>query len=100
MISNLAFQVRFLVELEFNKMNKNIKRFIYAWLQVTLVCLNTWQIANGKIIGAIFVGFLISFVCCFNIQSIAFSKLSEKITYSLGACCGTATGLFISQVIY
>ncbi len=100
MISNLAFQVRFLVELEFNKMNKNIKRFIYAWLQVTLVCLNTWQIANGKIIGAIFVGFLISFVWCFNIQSIAFSKLSEKITYSLGACCGTATGLLISQLIY
>jgi len=88
------------VELEFNKMNKNIKRFIYAWLQVTLVCLNTWQIANGKIIGAIFVGFLISFVWCFNIQSIAFSKLSEKITYSLGACCGTATGLLISQLIY
>jgi len=88
------------VELEFNKMNKNIKRFIYAWMQVSLVCLNTWQIANGKIIGAIFVGFLISFVWCFNIQGIAFSKLSEKITYSLGACCGTATGLFISQVIY
>ena len=100
MISNLAFQVRFLVELEFNKMNKNIKRFIYAWLQVTLVCLNTWQIANGKIAGAIVVGFLISFVWCFNIQGIAFSKLSEKITYSLGACCGTATGLLISQLIY
>lgn len=100
MISNLAFQVRFLVELEFNKMNKNIKRFIYAWMQVSLVCLNTWQIANGKIVGAIFVGFLISFVWCFNIQSIAFSKLSEKVTYSLGACCGTATGLLISQLIY
>ncbi len=99
MTSNLAFQVRFLVELDFNKM-KNIKRFLYAWIQVTLVCLNTWQISQGKVVGAIVVGFLISFVWCFNIQGIAFSKLSEKITYSLGACCGTATGILISRIIY
>lgn len=69
-------------------------------MQVSLVCLNTWQIANGKIVGAIFVGFLISLVWCFNIQGIAFSKLSEKITYALGACCGTATGLLASTILY
>ena len=69
-------------------------------MQVSLVCLNTWQIANGKIAGAIFVGFLISLVWCFNIQGIAFSKLSEKITYALGACCGTATGLLASNILY
>ena len=69
-------------------------------MQVSLVCLNTWQIANGKIAGAIFVGFLISFVWCFNIQGIAFSKLSEKITYALGACFGTATGLLASTILY
>lgn len=69
-------------------------------MQVSLVCLNTWQIANGKIVGAIFVGFLLSLVWCFNIQGIAFSKLSEKITYALGACCGTATGLLASTILY
>ena len=79
---------------------KNLQRFLYAWLQVSLVCLNTWQIANGKIAGAIFVGFLISLVWCFNIQGIAFSNLIEKIIYASGACCGTATGLFISRLLY
>jgi hypothetical protein len=79
---------------------RNLQRFIYAWMQVSLVCLNTWQIANGKIAGAIFVGFLISLVWCFNIQGIAFSKLSEKITYAFGACCGTATGLLASNILY
>ena len=79
---------------------KNVQRFLYAWLQVSLVCLNTWQIANGKVVGAIIVGFLISLVWCFNIQGIAFSKLSEKITYSLGACCGTATGLLMASILY
>ena len=79
---------------------KNLQRFLYAWLQVTLVCLNTWQIANGKVIGALIVGFLISLVWCFNIQGIAFSNLIEKITYAFGACLGTATGLLISNLVY
>ena len=79
---------------------KNLQRFLYAWLQVSLVCLNTWQIANGKVAGAILVGFLISLVWCFNIQGIAFSNLMEKIIYAVGACCGTATGLLVSRLLY
>ena len=78
----------------------HLKTFCYAWAQVSLVCLNTWQIANGKFTGSIIVGFLISLIWCFNTQRAAFSNLNEKIIYASGACCGTATGIAFSQIIY
>lgn len=78
----------------------NVRDFTLAWLQVTLICLNTWQIANQKIPGALIVGFLISLVWTFNVQSISRSNLLAKITYSLGAMAGTATGLALSFAIY
>jgi hypothetical protein len=77
-----------------------MRNFFMAWLQVSLVCLNTWQVANLKIVGAVIVGFLISFVWCFNTQRVAFSNTSQKIIYSLGAALGTATGISISFILY
>lgn len=77
-----------------------MRSFTLAWLQVTLVCLNTWQVANGKIAGAIIVGFLISLVWCFNTQRVALSNLADKIIYSCGAALGTATGIIISLILY
>ena len=79
---------------------KQLVTFTYAWAQVSLVCLNTWQIANAKIGGSILVGFLISLLWCFNTQRAAFSNLKDKIIYATGACCGTATGIIFSQIIY
>jgi len=77
-----------------------MRDFTLAWIQVSLICLNTWQIANQKIPGALIVGFLISLVWTFNVQSISRSNLLAKITYSLGAMAGTATGLALSFAIY
>lgn len=77
-----------------------MRDFTLAWIQVTLICLNTWQIANQKIPGALIVGFLISLVWTFNVQSISRSNLLAKVTYSLGAMAGTATGLALSFGIY
>jgi hypothetical protein len=79
---------------------KSVVTFCYAWLQVSLICVNTWQIANSKLNGAVFVGFMISLVWCFNTQRVAFSDLKHKIIYSLGAAAGTATGLKISSILY
>jgi len=79
---------------------KNITTFLYAYLQVTLICFNTWQIANSKIVGAILVGFLISLVWCFNTQRAAFSNLSDKLIYATGAGFGTASGLLITKIFY
>ena len=77
-----------------------MRNFALAWLQVTLICLNTWQIANSKFIGAMIVGFLISLVWTFNVQDISKSCLKSKITYSLGAATGTASGLLLSKILY
>ena len=77
-----------------------ITTFIYAWLQVALICLNTWQIANGKIHGALVVGFLISLVWTFNVKRVAFGDWKTRLVYSSGACAGTGTGILAAQFIY
>ena len=77
-----------------------MRNFTLAWIQVSLICLNTWQIANREIIGALIVGFLISLVWTFNVQDISTSSLGDKVAYSFGAMIGTATGLAASALIY
>lgn len=79
---------------------RNATTFFYAYIQVALICLNTWQIANRELLGAIIVGFLISLVWCFNTQRLAFSNLSDKVIYATGASLGTASGITLSQIIY
>jgi len=74
--------------------------FSYAYIQVALICLNTWQIANSKVAGSIIVGFLISLVWCFNTQRAALYSFSDKMVYSTGACLGTVTGILLSGFIY
>lgn len=78
----------------------SMRNFLLAWLQVTLICLNTWQIANEKIAGALIVGFLISLVWTFNVQDISHSGIRTKVSYSFGAMFGTGTGLLLSIAIY
>ncbi len=74
--------------------------FFTAWLQVFLVALNTWQIANGRVFGALVVGFLLSFTWTFNIKSVAFGGWRDRWLYSAGACCGTGSGLFAAWILY
>lgn len=77
-----------------------MKNFVLAWLQVSLISLNTWQIANHKVIGALVVGFLISLVWTFNVQDVSKSNLKGKMSYALGAMTGTATGLALTFTFY
>jgi hypothetical protein len=77
-----------------------MRNFFLAWLQVSLICLNTWQIANSELLGALMVGFLISLVWTFNVQDISRSTLPQKIIYSLGAMAGTGTGILAASVLY
>jgi len=77
-----------------------IRTFIYAYLQVMLVVINTWQVAHQKFVGAVIVGFLISLVWTFNVKRIAFGEWKTRLTYCLGASLGTASGLIITQSAY
>ena len=74
--------------------------FLTAWLQVFLVALNTFQIANGYWIGSLVVGFGISLVWTLNIKRIAFAGWKDRLVYSSGAMLGTGTGLLMAQIIY
>ena len=78
----------------------NLATFFYAWAQVTLICLNTWQIANSKFVGALIVGFLISLVWTFNVRRAVLGCWKTRLIYCVGASCGTATGLSLSLIIY
>lgn len=80
--------------------NSQIKLFFRAMLQVTLVALNTYQVAHGHYIGAIIVGFLISLVWTFNVKSAAFGSFYDKLIYASGAAVGTGIGLLFSTFIY
>lgn len=80
--------------------NSQIKLFFRAVLQVTLVALNTYQVAHGHYIGAIIVGFLISLVWTFNVKSAAFGSFYDKLIYASGAAVGTGIGLLFSTFIY
>lgn len=77
----------------------NYKAAFTGWLQVTLVAMNTYQIANRHVVGALIVGFLISLVWTFNIRS-ALGGWSERLSYCFGASAGTATGLYIAFAMY
>lgn len=80
-------------------MNKYVT-FLYAYAQVTLIALNTWQIANGKIAGALIVGFLISLAWTFNVRRVAFGDAWTRLIYCTGAMCGTGTGIFLANLFY
>lgn len=80
--------------------NRQTSLFCTAWLQVFLVAINTWQIANEKYVGALIVGFLISLVWTFNVKRAAFSTTADKLIYSLGASCGTGSGLWLANLLY
>jgi hypothetical protein len=74
--------------------------FLWAYAQVTLIALNTWQIANGKILGALVVGFLISLAWTFNVRRAAFGTMTDRAIYCSGAMCGTGTGIILADLLY
>ena len=77
-----------------------IKTFLYSWLQVTLIATNTYQVANQEWVGAIIVGFLISFVWTINVGRVVFACNWIRLVYSLDAMTGTGTGILITHIIY
>lgn len=68
-----------------------------GWLMVTLVAMNTRQIATGHLSGAVVVGFLISWVWWANSSAKRPDMRGGGIAYGLGAACGTATGYLLAS---
>ena len=71
-----------------------------AFLQVSLVAANVAQIAAGHYGGAFVVGCAISCLWFVNAKSAALSTgPGATAAYTLGAGCGTVTGMFLSRLL-
>jgi hypothetical protein len=81
-------------------MNAKLKIASAGFIQVLLVCINTYQIAHEKWLGVFLIGFLISFSWSFNVKKIAFGSMQDRIFYALGAAVGSISGLFIAKMYY
>ena len=79
---------------------KLLALFATGYIQVVLVTVNMWQIANGKYLTALPVAFLISFLWTLNVKQVAFGKLFERLIYSSGAMMGCISGMLLSKLIY
>lgn len=66
-----------------------------GWLLVSLVSLNTVQIAHGRTTGAVAVGFCISLLWWQNSSKHRSDARGAGLVYAIGAALGTLTGLWI-----
>lgn len=80
--------------------NERALLFGCGYVQVLLVALNTWQIANDHVAGAVIVGFLISLTWTFNVKRIAFGNRMDRFIYAGGAALGTLSGILLARAIY
>ena len=69
--------------------------FLQSFFQVGLVAVSTILITKGYLIGIFVVSFLISLLWAFNVSRVAISTLNQKLTYALGAGCGSVLGVLI-----
>jgi len=74
--------------------------FSTGFIQVSLVSVNTYQIAHGHLVGVFVVGFLISLVWSWNVKKIAFGSQIDRIVYATGAAFGTTAGLILASMFY
>ncbi len=72
-----------------------MKLFFQSFFQIGLVAISTILITKGYLIGIFIVSFLISLLWAFNVSRVAISTLNQKITYALGAGCGSVAGVLI-----
>jgi len=74
--------------------------FLTGYVQVVLVTVNMWQIANNKYLTALPVAFAISFLWTLNVKQVAFGNVPERVVYSGGAMIGCLSGIVLSNLIY
>jgi len=74
--------------------------FLTGYVQVVLVTVNMWQIANNKYLTALPVAFAISFLWTLNVKRIAFGNIRDRLIYSGGAMTGCMSGMILSHLVY
>ena len=78
-------------------MSPYLRVFVRGFALVTLVSLNTRQIANGHYPGAFLVGGMISAVWWSNSSAKREDAQYVWAAYALGAACGTVLGMYLGR---
>jgi uncharacterized protein YebE (UPF0316 family) len=74
-----------------------VNLFLRAFVMVSLVAMNTRQIAHGNYRGAFLCGCLISLVWYLNVGKASHDQRWQAVlAYALGAGCGTVCGMWIA----
>jgi hypothetical protein len=76
-----------------------MKNFLFAYIQVLFVSLNTIFLAKNNPSMVFVCAFIISYIWSHNVKKVAFGTELDKIIYSVGASLGSISGLFISTYI-
>lgn len=79
--------------------NTELNIFWSAFVQVFLVCLNTFFISKDIILGIAICSFSISWFWAGNVKKIAVSNKFQKYIYSLGAMLGGVTGYYFGKIL-
>jgi hypothetical protein len=74
-----------------------IQTFLRGFLLVTLVSLNTRQVAGGRYVSAFLVGGLISAVWWSNSSAKREQFTGAGALYAFGAACGTVLGMYLGR---
>lgn len=80
--------------------NSNIGLFLICFIQVNLVTINIYQVAEHKWAGMAMMGFLISFMWSLNVTAVVFGSLKQRFIYALGGSAGCLTGGLITSYFY
>jgi hypothetical protein len=76
-----------------------MKLYFSGFMQVFLVSMNTVFISSGMIFPIGICSFVLSFTWTYNVKSVAFGTLDDRITYALGASTGAIFGYLIAKLL-
>lgn len=75
-----------------------MRLFLQAFIQVFLVSVNTYFIAQVQYAGVLIAAFGISYVWSHNVKKVAFGSEIMRIIYASGAACGAVAGVWVAQM--
>jgi hypothetical protein len=80
-----------------SKSKEQIKLFLTALLQVSLVSMNVVFISKHMVVPMLISSFGLSYCWTLNTKKIALGGFIDRIIYASGACTGTGIGYFIAK---
>lgn len=80
-------------------MKESVLLFLSGFIQVFLVCMNTYFISKEVYTATFIISFLISYVWSLNVKKIAFGTIGDRFVYSSGAAVGAVVGLKVSKLV-